>query len=341
MRSIVVTSQKENLNKLDGPSCGHTKEKQQPVAKFVLDSSCSYKSFDEKQISTTTATTGNLMNLNEWDDFMEHLNPIDSDHWNEVGLTGKLIQVLRAPLLFVTILTIPVVDCDKRNKNWCRLLNSLHCFMIPLAVMLALGSDDLLDLFGVPVRLVLLLPGATLCLVVFYCSNNQEPPRFHMVFAYFGFGMSVLWIYLLANEIISLLKTVGIIFSMTDTAIGLGVLAWGNSLGDIVANLSLAEAGYPRMALGASIGAPLLNLLLGFGLSFTIYLKPGQASPVDYTPTITLLCSTLAIILTCLMVSTLVAPQRSKKYFGYLLMSGYGVYFALAVCLECNLINFK
>lgn len=287
-----------------------------------------------------------MFDLSEWDDFISHLNPIDSGNWNEISFTGKITNILRAPLLFATILTIPVVDYDKKNNNWCRLLNSMHCVTAPILIIMSSKWGPLeelnINLMGgnIPLKILILIPSIGLALFVFKTTCAHEPPKYHAVFAYIGFIMSVLWIYLLATEIISLLKTVGIVFSMTDTAIGLGILAWGNSLGDIVANLSLADAGYPRMALGASIGAPLLNLLLGFGLSFTFSLKPGESLTIEYSPTISLLCSTLAIVLGLLMLSTLAPPDKSKKLFGYLLICGYGIYFALAVCIECDLIEF-
>lgn len=311
----------------------------QPVLKLTNDSEASSKEFCLRQVGTNLSDE--VLTFNELDEFLTHINPIDSMNWPEMSLVAKVISVMRAPLLLAALLTVPVLDYDRSRNNWCRLLNSLHCITVPVAFTLAthLGSRENLNLFGLPLPVLVLIPGTSLAAFVLKTSEGHQPPRFHSVFAYFGFIMSILWIYLLATEIISLLKTVGIMFSMSDTAIGLGVLAWGNSLGDIVANISLAEAGYPRMAIGASIGAPLLNLLLGFGLSFSLNLKPGLSIPFEYSPTITLLCSTLAIILISLMLSTLASPERSKKPFGYLLISCYGVYFALAVCLEYGIIK--
>lgn len=277
----------------------------------------------------------------EFEDFLVKINPIDLDEWYQAGPLSKIMSILRAPILFATIMTVPVVDHDKKFSNWCRILNSLHCVLVPLIPILTIKwmTSERSLVLGIPFGIILLWVGAVLGLVVFFNSDPYKPPKYHAVFAYVGFVMSVMWIYLLATEVICVLKTVGIIFSMTDTAIGLGILAWGNSLGDIVANLTLANAGYPRMALGASIGAPLLNLLLGFGLSFTLNLKPGQSEPIEYSSTIALLCSTLAIILVVLMLSTTLPAISSKKPLGYFLICGYGVYFTLAVCLEAGFID--
>lgn len=275
---------------------------------------------------------------------MDRINPIKTDEWPQTSLIGKVAALLGAPLLFVALLTVPVVDSERKNNNWCRPLNVLHCITVPLTISLCFlkfGPDnEYLSLFEIPIPVLILIPATCLAAMVYRTSRQHAVPTYHSAFAYCGFFMSVLWIYTLAGEIISLLKTIGIMFSMSDTAIGLGVLAWGNSLGDIVANLSLAEAGYPRMAIGAAIGAPLLNLLLGFGISLTLNLKPGQTLPFEYSPTITLLCSTLAIILLSLMLSTLAPANKSKKPFGYLLIGCYFVYFIIAVCLEYNFIKF-
>ena len=36
---------------------------------------------------------------------------------------------------------------------------------------------------------------------------------------------------------------------------------------DLVSNVAVAKGGYPNMAASACIGAPLLNILLGLGIS--------------------------------------------------------------------------
>lgn len=281
----------------------------------------------------------NELTLSEWDEFLNHISPFGSLNWYEARIISKIIAIIRFPLFFAALITIPVVDHDKKYNNWCRLLHSIQCITVPITMTLSTKLGDGFYLFGLPLTVLVIMPGVFVAIIVMRTTKAFEPPKCQAIVAYFGFIMSILWIYLLATEIISLLKTVGIIFSMSDTAIGLGVLAWGNSLGDIVANISLAEAGYPRMAFGASIGAPLLNLLLGFGLSFTLSLKPGQSSVVEYSSTITLLCSTLAVILISLMLSTLAPPEKSKRPFGFLLIGCYGVYFMLAACLEYGIIK--
>jgi len=57
---------------------------------------------------------------------------------------------------------------------------------------------------------------------------------------------------------------------VSDAILGLTVLAWGNSIGDLVADVTVARNGFPRMGVGAAIGGPAMNMLLGIGIACTV-----------------------------------------------------------------------
>jgi sodium/potassium/calcium exchanger 6 len=87
-----------------------------------------------------------------------------------------------------------------------------------------------------------------------YYVRAKKPPKWQPILAFIGFVISVGWIYLIANEIVSLLKAVGIEFGISDAILGLTVLAWGTSIGDMVADIAIAKQGYPRMGFSACFG---------------------------------------------------------------------------------------
>ncbi len=70
--------------------------------------------------------------------------------------------------------------------------------------------------------------------------------------------------------LVELLSAIGLIFGLSDTILGLTVLAWGNSAGDLVANTAVARDGFPIMALAAVYSGPLFNACIGLGLSLTV-----------------------------------------------------------------------
>lgn len=56
-----------------------------------------------------------------------------------------------------------------------------------------------------------------------------------------------------------MMKAMGVISDMSDSMVGLSILAWGNSVGDLFSNIALARQGYQQMALAACFGGPLLS----------------------------------------------------------------------------------
>ena len=50
--------------------------------------------------------------------------------------------------------------------------------------------------------------------------------------------------------------------------LGLTVLAMGNSLGDMAADLSVARGGFPNMAVTACYCGPFFNMCIGIGVAF-------------------------------------------------------------------------
>ncbi|GFT95557.1 hypothetical protein NPIL_106431, partial [Nephila pilipes] len=119
--------------------------------------------------------------------------------------------------------------------------------------------------------LVLIVSGA-FAGFVYYSTKPEQVPRFHTALAYMGFGVSVVWIYCIATEIVVLLQAVGTAFNLSESILGLTILAWGNCLLDFLSNLAVARKGFPRMGIAACFGAPFLTLLLGVGVPCIIEL---------------------------------------------------------------------
>ena len=70
-------------------------------------------------------------------------------------------------------------------------------------------------------------------------------------------------------------------FGLSDAILGLTVLAWGNSIGDMIADTSMAKRGAPRVGYSACFGGPLFNLLIGIGLPFTIQILQGGGKTIS------------------------------------------------------------
>lgn len=132
-------------------------------------------------------------------------------------------------------------------------------------------------------------------------TNDTERPRFRYALCFLGFIVSIAWISTIANEVVGVLKAFGVISGISDAILGLTIFAVGNSLGDLVADITVARLGFPVMALSACFGGPMLNILLGVGLSglyMTIRDGVGNHKPYPIEVGGTLIISAITLLIT-------------------------------------------
>ena len=148
-----------------------------------------------------------------------------------------------------------------------------------------------------------------LCFVVCFTTHYRKaPPRPYMIFfALLSFLMSVVWIWWIANVLVDLLNVFGTMTNINQAYLGITVLAWGNSVGDMVANTAVAKKGLARMAITGCFAGPLFNLLLGLGLSLLLQnIKSGKQSfswdsKENLTPMIVIVALILQLLFTAFM----------------------------------------
>lgn len=286
--------------------------------------------------------------------------------WHDKNVWEKLLGIVAAPTMLLLVLTLPVVEADKkdelpvpvpelltpeptRSRSQSTARNPLYTdtMIEPVSpstvpaqngagrahneTKLNLGPQGFSDpnysspedwnrwlictqLFTGPFFVVILYWGATdpqlsgrnLLLLVLYAllfslgfmaillltTTPERPPQYRYMFCFLGFAMSVAWISTIASEVVGVLKAFGVILGISDAILGLTIFAVGNSLGDLVADITVARLGYPVMALSACFGGPMLNILLGIGISgLLITIRSGQGAhrhhpnkPTKYKP---------------------------------------------------------
>ena len=122
---------------------------------------------------------------------------------------------------------------------------------------------------------------------------------------------------------------------MPDPVLGLTVLAWGNSVGDLSTNLAMAKKGLANMALTACFAGPVFNMLVGLGVGFATRLKEAEGGLVDVRLDAGLKVGFAMILLnTALVVATGVVTRGSiPRQFGFLSLSLYVVYMVLSLAI--------
>ncbi|KAK9897817.1 hypothetical protein P389DRAFT_169829 [Cystobasidium minutum MCA 4210] len=172
-----------------------------------------------------------------------------------------------------------------------RYLVGIQCFLAPIFAVAALFGDEL-EIWYMPTAVGV---GLLLCTTSLLFFKDQDHITRVLTLCVIGFFIAVVWILTIVNEVVGVLQTIGHIFRLSDAILGLTIFAVGNSLGDLVANVTVARMGYPLMALSACFGGPMLNILLGIGFSGT-YMNAVTHQPVHIKMNTTLFVSGISLL---------------------------------------------
>ncbi|KAI6659117.1 Sodium/potassium/calcium exchanger 6, mitochondrial [Oopsacas minuta] len=278
--------------------------------------------------------------LSSFKEFLWAISPVNEDY-KKLNYFWKVFQLIKYPIWLLLTITIPVVDLDAEKQNWKKWLFVLQSFLWPTFSLLAtqlrhIWISDTFPLWGVT-----LIFGFFLAIFVIMSSNYRQQPFYHMLFSFIGFGVSVIWIYSLANEVVNLLQAFGVVLSLTKAILGLTFLAWGNSVGDFVADTTLARQGFPRTGLSACYGGPLLNTLLGIGFAWTIKgITSGVTTfELKFSPLELVSAAFLTFNLVVTLIVLTLTGYKLHWVFGIYLLLYYVVFLIVGILLEVGVIN--
>ncbi|KAM9858915.1 mitochondrial sodium/calcium exchanger protein [Aulostomus maculatus] len=275
---------------------------------------------------------------------LSSLNPVDNRKWRRKSWSWRTFKVLKTPLEVLLLLCIPIVDPDKEDRNWRRPLNCLHLVTAPMVCVLTFQSGKYGDYMiqgQFPVWLLTLLLGFFLSTIVFCSTTNDCPPKYHSLFALLGFMVSAVLISTAASEVVSLLHMLGVVLSLSNTVLGLTLLAWGNSIGDCFSDITIARQGYPRMAISACFGGIIFNMLFGVGLGCLVQMITTH-SEVQFEPEGLLTWILAGSLGLSLVLSFIIVPLcrfHLDRTYGLFLLVFYVIFLIIALLTEFGKIH--
>ncbi|KAG1455305.1 hypothetical protein G6F46_008203 [Rhizopus delemar] len=210
--------------------------------------------------------------------------------------------------------------------GWCRWLLATQAICSITFVTCVMALNGFIPAYSI---LGGFIAGCMLAGVVLYTTKENEPPHWQWMLSFGGFVIALNWIFLLANEMVGLLQALGTIFDISEAIMGLTIFALGNSVGDLVANTAIAKMGFPTMAISACYAGPLLNMVLGVGISSTYQAWiTGKPYELDIAPTILISsCGLITVLLSTLIVlQTIVVTNISPTSTESQLANSYSVY---------------
>ncbi len=277
--------------------------------------------------------------------------------WEEMDVISRCLWFFTLPLRFLLCFTImPLPDPTLLNdpekfvahSQVLQFLIPLNpCASVPLMTWMTGTWPILIQKFGLSLSIALVsglslfLAGLLLVAInAISLSSNCHESKFTeklplYAVAVYSFACCIGWIYVASNELVAAILALGPRLGVSPTIMGSLMLAWGNSIGDLIADLALARNGIPQTAITAIFSGPIQNVLLTLGISFMYAASSGTVLLPELKKDVIFGLLVLAGVvgLSVLMIPGYFA-YRIPRWFGMLLIAIYIVYVPFSIILS-------
>ncbi|DBA93227.1 TPA: hypothetical protein ACH3X2_003522 [Trebouxia sp. C0005] len=250
----------------------------------------------------------------------------------------KAMDFCELPFTVLRRGTIPLLEQECYSKPW--FIASLVFGPVMVAMYLGLGW-----LAG----LIAAASGVAAAVGVgMLLKDSREAPTWNMgtdfpigsaLAAAGGFVVAAMWIDTIASEVVGLLGYFGVLSGVDSSILGVTVLAWGNSIGDMATNTAMAKKGLGNMAITACYAGPVFNILVGLGLGFLSWIRDSSRQGLSKTVSVeldaTVAAGAVFIVLNSvgIIVIGLLNGNSLPAWYGKSMLVFYGVFLVVSVTL--------
>lgn len=179
--------------------------------------------------------------------------------FRQKSVFSKISSVFSAPVIFLLSITLPVIrESDLKNEgiqlndstadmlqdyneerhhveseesSWVKWLTAVQFVCAPLLISFVLITQEAGPAAIIlPVNITL---GALVSIAFWITTSNSRPPRLFWMMCFVGFAVAVLWIFLIANEVVSVLQAIGMALGVSEAILGLTVFALVTTIDDM------------------------------------------------------------------------------------------------------------
>lgn len=258
-------------------------------------------------------------------------------HWNQLTVSCRVQFILELPFSVLRWISIPLGD-----TQWCEVRRA--CCVISPFFFFPLVLTTLFHWSWISHLSVLTTPGLfAFCLslswIMFTSTSSTKALCAHqkLFLSLCSYCGSIMWLHLLANEVVAIAQAIGIILNINSGLLGMTILAVGNSIGDLVTNSAVARSGNGAAAVTACFAAPILSHSLGLGFAFAFHsIKVYPARFYLGVDLVSLLPGWIFLLVS--LVSSLLAFPLSRFQpgytYGYTLIAFYFVFTSVSIALS-------
>ncbi|CAE7529305.1 Slc8b1 [Symbiodinium natans] len=173
------------------------------------------------------------------------------------------------------------------------------------------------------------------------CRLSRAQPGKYIAstaFHWATFLTSLIWVGLIANEVIALLSLLGKVMGLSPTTMGITMLALGNTVDNVFASYGLASSGEFMVALTGTFAADTFTMLCVCGsILMMMTIKTNDEVPFLLSPCVIILLISLQVLLAVTWICVKLCGWKINSSLGWTLAISYPSVLALGFMTERHL----
>lgn len=296
---------------------------------------------DNKPLPVENEPTAETTTVDEAGEFQTETSSLSlrGVHWDSTSSRfSKAFHVLEWPFAVARHLSIPAATFESWGPARRRVAASSVLGAVFVVALECVDDPGQLNqrVRGLQLWLWLALIGAFFAGLVWIRTADDAPPKLidRTFLVIVGFVAAIAWLDLLASETVAVFETLGAASGLSSAVLGSTLLAWGNCVGDFIADTAIARAGNQRAAVASVFNSPLFSQILATGVAAGWYNCHHGALAIKLDKEALLSFAAIATSLALTSLVGVASGSRLPRPYAFVLFAVYVLYVVATLTIE-------